>query len=115
MQYLERTLKVRSVLLGLPDLQDKIKQLFAVHSDKKGDYEFTDSRIVGIGASRVAYAVGECPLPTGENLNLLLKLYKNVDRREYRRLVTRERGSIIDEFGVTELYYDFVAGIIPAV
>ncbi len=115
MRYLARTLQVRAALLERPDLQDSIKNLFTAHSDKKGNYEFSDNGIVGIGTSRVAYTAGECELPGGEKISLLLKIYKNVDRREYRRLVTRERGSIIDEFGVTELYYEFIAGLIPTV
>jgi hypothetical protein len=110
MQYLERTLQVRSALLERPDLQATIRNIFASHVEKDGKYE-----PIGRGNSRWAYEVGQCEMAAGVTINLLLKLKTSPLRLKYSHASKRSQSSDLAEFGAFEVYYDFVAGHLESI
>lgn len=107
MLYIERTNRVRNVVLGRPDLCERIRRTFEAHFEDRGEVEW-----LGKGNSRMAYEVGQCELPEGM-LTLVLKLYKK-DRmigEKYSEVCPRGQWiAIREELGVFEVYYDFVSG-----
>ena len=105
MQYLERTLQVKTALLGRPDLLEKIRCLFASHLAKDNAHE-----PIGRGNSRFAYEVGECEVAPGVKVNLLLKLKKEQHQMKYAKASELSKFSDLGEFGAFEMYYDFVTG-----
>lgn len=110
MQYLERSLLVRAVILGRSDIIEKIRAIFASHIAKDGVHE-----PIGRGNSRFAYEVGECEVSPGVKIVLLLKLYKEEYRLKYSKSATRSLYCDWSEFGAFEMYYDFVAGHISTI
>lgn len=110
MQYLERTLQVKTALLGRSDLLEAIRAIFASHVVKDGERE-----PIGMGNSRFAYEVGECEVAPGVKINLLLKLAKKPYRMKYSQAAKRSQFSDWSEFGAFEMYYDFIAGHISTV
>ena len=112
MQYLERTIRVRAALLERPDLLDEIRAIFASHMAKDGVKE-----PVGRGNSRWAYEVGDLEeVAPNCTVKLLLKLSTSKSRNmEYADASRRSKYSNLAEFGAFEVYYDFVAGILPKV
>ena len=105
MHYLERTLQVKTALLGRSDLLEKIRCIFASHLAKDNVHE-----PIGRGNSRFAYEVGECEVAPGIKINLLLKLKKEQSRMKYSKAAERSIFSDWSEFGAFEMYYDFVSG-----
>jgi hypothetical protein len=105
MQYLERTLQVKTALLGRPDLLEKMRNIFASHLAKGHACE-----PIGIGNSRFAYEVDQCEVAPGVRVNLLLKLKKDKYQMKYSRAAERSWCNDWSEFGAFEMYYNFVAG-----
>lgn len=110
MQYLERTLQVKTALLGRSDLLEKIRSIFTSHLAKDGVHE-----PIGRGNSRFAYEVGECEVALGVKINLLLKLKKEQSRMKYSKAAERSKFSDLSEFGAFEMYYDFIARHLSAI
>ncbi len=110
MQYLERTLQVRSALLGQADLLTNIRSIFTDHLVKGGVHQ-----PVGTGTSRWAYNVGACEVAPGININLILKLKVDPVRMKYSQAARRSMFSDWSEFGAFEMYYDFVADHISTI
>ena len=111
MQYIERTLQVRSALIRRADLLDEIRAIFASHIAEDGVKE-----PIGRGNARWAYEVGDLEVAPNANVKLLLKL--SAKRRysmEYAEAARRSQFGNLTEFGAFEIYYDFVAGILPKV
>lgn len=107
MQYLERTLQVRSALLGQTELLATMRAIFNWHYENQGDERET----VGRGNSRWAYEVGALEIATDTKVNLLLKVVREKWRSKYRDAASKKSGwSVLDEWGALEMYYDFVAG-----
>ena len=106
MQYIERTLQVRSALLRRADLLDEIRTIFASHMAEDGVKETT-----GRGNARWAYEVGDLEIAPNASVKLLLKLGTRRHRVGYADASKRSQFSNLTEFGALEVYYDFVAGI----
>ena len=110
MQYLERTLQVRTALFKEPHLLEKMRAIFASHIAQDHVHE-----PIGNGNSRSAYEVGSCEIVPGVKISLLLKLMKNELFLKFRHAAKRSKFSSLSEFGAFELYYDFVAGHVSTV
>lgn len=111
MQYIERTMQVKEALLKRLDLLERVRAIFASHHAQDGKIQD-----VGRGNTRTAYEVGECEVAEVGQVNLLLKLYTNLNRVTYTRAAQRsETFCQWYELGAFEMYYDFVAGNISTV
>ena len=64
MQYVERTLQVKSALLERPDLLEKIRAIFTSHIAIDGVRES-----IGEGDNRKVYVVGECEISLDTNIS----------------------------------------------
>lgn len=110
MQYLEKTLQVRTALLEQPHFLDEMRAIFASHLAEDDVYEPMVK-----GNDRWVYQVGECEIASGIAIHLLLKLEADLSFMKYSYAAERSQFSYWSEFGVFEMYYDFVAGHISTI
>ncbi len=111
MQYIDRTRQVRSALLQRTDLLNEIRAIFASHVAEDGAKE-----TIGRGNARWVYEVGDLEITPNANIKLLLKLSaKRRYNMSYADASRRSEFGNLTELGAFEVYYDFVAGILPNV
>jgi len=117
MQYIKRTLQVRSALIQRANLLEEIRTIF--RDAIAGDQKSLRNKWVGSGTSRDAYEVGVCDIEDTGRVVLLLKVYKQGNERGRTwegacgRPYPQLGNGSAEEFGAFEVYYDFAAGHIP--
>lgn len=103
--YLDQCLRVRTAILQRPDLLKAFREVFEGSSD---------ACCVGRGKDRMVLDIGDCSLPTGENLVIYQELLTNRnDRRaelDYEPYFDDLR--VKEELGAFSAYWDYLADII---
>lgn len=111
MQYIERTIQLRTAIIARPDILETIRSIFDSHIAEDNTHE-----PIGKGNTRYAYEVGECEVAPGTKISLLLKLGKTLHSKpSYSMKYSRVENQYRCELGAFETYYDFIAEHIPAV